>query len=85
MRCCRATRRCWPWSSLHGLFWSGLLVAAASYVTDIVPPNRRAEGLSYWGMSTIFAVSMAPAIGLWVYESRRLAGALPRGRRRSVC
>ena len=51
----------------HGLFWSGLLVAAAAYVTDIVPPSRRAEGLSYWGMSTIFAVSMAPAIGLWVY------------------
>ncbi len=53
---------------VHGLFWSGLLVAASSYVTDIVPPHRRAEGMSYWGMSTIFAVSMAPAIGLWVYE-----------------
>ncbi|MGE0816676.1 MAG: MFS transporter [Vicinamibacterales bacterium] len=53
---------------LHGLCWSGLLVAASSYVTDIVPPGRRAEGMSYWGMATIFAVSMAPAIGLWVYE-----------------
>lgn len=53
---------------VHGLFWSGLLVAASSYVTDIVPANRRAEGMSYWGMSTIFAISMAPAIGLWVYE-----------------
>lgn len=53
---------------IHGCFWSGLLVAASSYVTDIVPPQRRAEGMSYWGMSTIFAVSMAPAIGLWVFE-----------------
>ena len=53
---------------LHGCFWSGLLVAASSYVTDMVPPARRAEGMSYWGMSTIFAVSMAPAIGLWVFE-----------------
>ncbi len=52
---------------VHGCFWSGLLVAASSYVTDIVPPHRRAEGMSYWGMSTIFAVSMAPAIGLWVF------------------
>ena len=52
----------------HGLFWSGLLVAASLYVTDLVPPARRAEGMSYWGMSTIFAVSMAPAIGLWVFE-----------------
>jgi len=53
---------------VHGLFWSGLLVAASSYVTDLVPPLRRAEGLSYWGMSTIFAVAMAPTIGLWVFE-----------------
>lgn len=53
---------------VHGVFWSGLLVAASSYVTDIVPAARRAEGMSYWGMSTIFAVSMAPAIGLWVYD-----------------
>ncbi len=52
---------------VHGAFWSGLLVAASSYVTDIVPTSRRAEGMSYWGMSTMFAVSMAPAIGLWVF------------------
>jgi predicted MFS family arabinose efflux permease len=53
---------------VHGLFWSALLVAASSYVTDLVPPARRAEGMSYWGLSTMFAVSMAPAIGLWVYD-----------------
>ena len=53
---------------IHGVFWSGLLVAASSYVTDLVPPLRRAEGMSYWGMSTIFAVAMAPTIGLWVFE-----------------
>jgi MFS family permease len=53
---------------VHGVFWSGLLVAAGSYVTDLVPPLRRAEGMSYWGMSTIFAVAMAPTIGLWVFE-----------------
>jgi MFS family permease len=53
---------------LHGAFWSGLLVAAGSYVTDLVPPARRAEGMSYWGMSTIFAIAMAPTIGLWVFE-----------------
>jgi hypothetical protein len=30
---------------------------------DIVPPHRRAERHELLGMSTIFAVSMAPAIG----------------------
>ena len=62
----------YPWllglAIVHGCFWSGLLVAASSYVTDLVPSHRRAEGMSYWGMSTVFAVSMAPAIGLWVFE-----------------
>jgi MFS family permease len=53
---------------IHGLFWSGLLSASAAYVTSLVPVARRAEGLGYWGLSTVFAVSVAPTIGLWVYS-----------------
>lgn len=52
----------------HGVVWSGMLSASGAYVTDLVPPTRRAEGLSYWGFASILAVSAAPAIGLWVYE-----------------
>jgi MFS family permease len=52
----------------HGLFWAGLLSASGAYVTDTVPPARRAEGLSYWGFASIIAVSVAPSIGLWVFE-----------------
>ncbi|MEZ5287142.1 MAG: MFS transporter [Vicinamibacterales bacterium] len=54
---------------VHGLFWSGLLTASGAYVTDIVPPARRAEGLSYWGFASIIAVAMAPSIGLWVFDA----------------
>ena len=53
---------------IHGLFWSGLLSASATYVTSLVPVSRRAEGLGYWGLSTVLAVSVAPTIGLWVYS-----------------
>ena len=53
---------------VHGFFWSGLLSASASYVTALVPAGRRAEGMGYWGLSTVFAVSVAPTIGLWVYS-----------------
>jgi MFS family permease len=53
---------------VHGMFWSGLLSASGAYVTDLVPPSRRAEGLSYWGFASIFAVAMAPSIGLWVFD-----------------
>jgi predicted MFS family arabinose efflux permease len=52
---------------VHGLFWSGLLSASATYVTMIIPATRRAEGIGYWGMSTVLATSIAPSIGLWVY------------------
>ena len=53
---------------VHGFFWSGLLSASAAYVTALVPASRRAEGMGYWGLSTVLAVSVAPTIGLWVYS-----------------
>jgi MFS family permease len=52
---------------VHGIFWSGLLSASAAYITDIVPESRRAEGIGYWGLSTIVAIAVAPTIGFWVY------------------
>jgi predicted MFS family arabinose efflux permease len=53
---------------VHGLFWSGLLSASSTYAASLVPASRRAEGLGYWGLSTVLAVSVAPTIGLWVYS-----------------
>jgi MFS family permease len=53
---------------VHGAFWSGLLSASGTYITAVVPISRRAEGLGYWGLATIFATAVAPTIGLWVYS-----------------
>jgi MFS family permease len=53
---------------VHGFFWSGLLSSSATYVVSLVPAARRAEGMGYWGLSTVLAVAMAPTIGLWVYS-----------------
>ena len=64
---------------VHGLFWAGLLSASGAYVTDTVPPARRAEGLSYWGFASIIAVSVAPSIGLVGVRARRLDAALRGG------
>jgi len=52
----------------HGLFWSGLLSASSAYMTEVIPEARRAEGIGYWGMSTMLATAVAPAVGLWVYR-----------------
>jgi MFS family permease len=52
----------------HGLFWSGLLSASSAYMTEVIPESRRAEGIGYWGMSTMLATAVAPAAGLSMYR-----------------
>ena len=54
--------------AFHGIFWSGLLSASSAYMTDFIPEGRRAEGIGYWGMSTMLAVAVAPAVGFWIYR-----------------
>lgn len=53
---------------VHGFIWSGLLAASSAYMMAIIPESRRAEGLSYWGLSSVLAIGAAPAIGFWVYR-----------------
>jgi MFS family permease len=53
---------------VHGVFWSGLLTASGAYLADILPPNRRGEGIGYYGVATLLAISAAPSIGLWLFE-----------------
>jgi MFS family permease len=53
---------------IHGIVWSGLLSASAAYLTSILPPHRRAEGIGYWGLASVIALAVAPPIGFWVYR-----------------
>ncbi len=53
---------------LHGVFWSGLLSASAAYMTSILPERRRAEGIGYWGLSSVTAIAVAPPLGFWIYR-----------------
>jgi MFS family permease len=53
---------------VHGVFWSGLLTGSAAYMTNILPESRRAEGIAYWGLSTIAAIAVAPSIGFWMFQ-----------------
>src|SRR5262249_4705804 len=52
----------------HGLFWSALLSASGAYMTGTIPEARRAEGISYWGLTSALAVAVAPAIGFGIYH-----------------
>jgi MFS family permease len=52
---------------VHGLFWSALLSANGAYLTDLIPERRRAEGIAYWGLTSVIATAAAPPIGFWLY------------------
>jgi MFS family permease len=53
---------------IHGIFWSGLLSASAAYMTGMLPERRRAEGIGYWGLSSVAAIAVAPTVGFWIYH-----------------
>src|SRR6478609_1632543 len=53
---------------IHGVFWSGLLSASAAYMTNMLPERRRAEGIGYWGLSSVAAMAVAPTAGFWIYR-----------------
>ena len=52
----------------HGVFWSGLLSASGAYMMSLLPEKRRGEGISYWGLSSIIAIAVAPLTGFWIYR-----------------
>jgi predicted MFS family arabinose efflux permease len=45
-----------------------MLSSVSAYLGDIIPARRRAEGMGYYGVATVLALAMAPAIGLWIYR-----------------
>jgi MFS family permease len=53
---------------LHGIIWSALLAASAAYLTGVLPASRRAEGIAYWGLSSVIAMAIAPSVGFWMYR-----------------
>lgn len=53
---------------VHGVIWSALLTASGAYMAGSIPAARRAEGLGYWGLASIFAIAVAPPIGFWVFH-----------------
>jgi MFS family permease len=53
---------------VHGVFWSGLLSASAAYLTNLLPERRRAEGIGYWGLSSVASIAVAPPLAFWMMQ-----------------
>lgn len=54
--------------TLHGGPMGAVTVANSTVAIDVLPSSRRAEGIGYYGLSNNLATSIAPTIGLLIYE-----------------
>ena len=52
----------------HGIVWSGLLTATMASLAHVLPEDRRADGLSLYGLASPGGVIAGPLLGLWIFE-----------------
>lgn len=55
--------------TLHGLPFGLSTVSNSTVAIDVLPAQRRAEGIGYYGLSNNVATAISPTIGLWLYET----------------
>lgn len=54
--------------TMHGAPMGSVTVANSTCAIDVLHPTRRAEGIGYYGLSNNLATSIAPTVGLLVYD-----------------
>jgi predicted MFS family arabinose efflux permease len=54
---------------LQGFAFGSLMTTSNALVIDIIPRRRQGEGIGYYGLSSTFAMSIGPFIGLLIYDS----------------
>jgi MFS family permease len=57
------------WTVLHDVMWGALFTAYFTYVADLVPPTRRAEGIAIFGVAGMSANGLAPILGERVIDA----------------
>lgn len=54
--------------TLHGAPFGATVIANSTVAIDVLHPERRAEGIGYYGLSNNLATALSPSIGILVYE-----------------
>ena len=55
--------------TLHGAPFGITTVASSTMAIDVLHPQRRAEGIGYYGLSNNIAMAIGPSVGLLLYHS----------------
>jgi MFS family permease len=53
----------------HGVSWAISTNSIATAVTDIIPDNRRGEGMGWFGMFTTLGMAIGPIVGVWMTDN----------------
>ena len=54
--------------TLHGAPFGSVTVANSTVAIDVLHPQRRAEGIGFYGLSNNLATAISPSIGLYIYD-----------------
>lgn len=54
--------------TLHGIPFGATTVANSTVAIDVLPSERRNEGLGYYGLSNNIAMAVAPSTGIYIYH-----------------
>ena len=54
--------------TLHGLPFGATTVANSTVAIDVLPSERRNEGVGYYGLSNNLAMAIAPSAGVYLYH-----------------
>lgn len=54
---------------LHGFGFGLSTVSGSTIAIDVMPSERRGEGIGYFGLSYTFAQSLGPLTGFWLYSN----------------
>jgi MFS family permease len=54
---------------IHGIGWGIATTTYGTIASDLIPAQRRGEGMGYFGMFGNLAMALGPMFGLWLVES----------------
>jgi MFS family permease len=54
---------------LHGMSWAVSTTAVFTAITDIIPSERRGEGMGWFSTAMTLAMAVGPMFGIWVIQN----------------
>lgn len=55
--------------TMHGIPFGATTVANSTMAIDVLPSERRNEGMGYYGLSNNLAMAIAPTAAIWLYSA----------------